>query len=149
VHRAAQIIEAIVPIVQARVTELGVKVYAHRRLSLDPTQDELPAISIDYGEDRRLEGSSLQAFDSVLSIEASAIVIGTEEASIRTQLLDLREQIHIAIMADPRLGLPEVVIATVPGDVIAPIIDVEGELLAGELTTTWHVRYRMNLSDPG
>jgi hypothetical protein len=146
-HRAAQIVDAIASIVQDRVRKLGVKVYAHRRLSLDPEQDELPAISIDYGEDRRGE-QQLQMIASMLAVETTAIAIGSEEAQLRRQLLDYRAEVHLALMADPRLGLPDVVVTTSYGGAAAPIFDYTGELLAGELTATWLVIYRMNILDP-
>lgn len=148
-HRAEQILEAVAALVRARVEASGVKVYTHRRLSLDPEQDELPGISIDYGEDRRSDNNSvLGRITSLLTVECTAVVMEALEADVRAKLLELRAQIHRAVMADPRLGLPDVVSSTFYGGAAAPGVDEAGELIAGELTSLWLVLYDMSLSDP-
>lgn len=150
-HRAAEILDAVAALVLARVNasgNSGVKVFTHRRFTLDPEQDELPAISIDYGEDRPAESRSLSSIGSVLSVECTAIVMSPHEDELREKLLELRAEIHRAVMANPRLGLPDVVVSTFYGGAGAPAIEAEGEQLVGALTSTWLVRYQMSLSDP-
>jgi len=132
-HRAQIILEAIA---------------GHRRFSLDPEQDELPAITIDFGEDRRADSSVLSSITSQLSVECTAVVMASLEADLRTRLLELRAEIHRAVMANHRLGLPDVVSTTFYGGAGAPAIDADGEQFVGELTSTWLVLYEMSLSDP-
>jgi hypothetical protein len=152
VHRAAQILEAVASLVRARLdasgSHSGVKVFTHRRFTLDPEQDELPAISVDYGEDRRADSSVLSAISSTLTVECTAVVVAPLEYDLRTKLLELRAEIHRAVMANHRLGLPDVVSTTFYGGASAPAIDADGEHLVGELTSTWLVLYEMSLSDP-
>ena len=147
-HRAQTIIEAISALVLARVGPSGVKVFTHRRFTLDPEQDELPSISIDYGEDRRSDNSVLGKITSVLSVECTAVVVSPREDELREKLLELRAEIHRAVMANANLGLPDFVSTTFYGGAGAPGIDAEGEQLVGELTSTWLVLYEMSLSDP-
>ena len=146
-HRAAQVIDAIAALVLARVGP-SVKVFTHRRFTLDPEQDELPAITVDYGEDRKADSSTLGSITSLLSVECTAVVVAPLEADLRATLLELRAQIHRAVMANHRLGLPDIVSTTFYGGASAPGIDAEGEQLVGELTSTWLVLYDMSLSDP-
>jgi len=147
VHRAQQIIDAVAALVRARVEASGVKVFTHRRFTLDPDQDELPAISVDYGEDRKAETTTLGSIDSVIEIQCTAVVASSLEDELRSKLLDLRAEIHRAVMANHRLGLL-FVSTTYYGGASAPAIDAEGEQLVGELTSTWLVLYEMSLSDP-
>lgn len=147
-HRAAQVVDAIAALVRARVEASGVHVYTHRRLSLDPEQDELPGISIDYGEDRRSDSNSvLGLISSVLTVECTAVVVAPLEAEVRAQLLELRAEIHRAVMANPRLGLPDFVSTTFYGGAEKPGFAV-GAQIAGELTSSWLVHYEMSLTDP-
>ena len=147
-HRAEQVLDAVAYLVRARVEASGVKVFTHRRFTLDPEQDDLPAITIDYGEDRKADSSVLGRITSLLSVECTAVVMAPLEADLRATLLELRAQIHRAVMTDQHLGLPDVVSATFYGGAGAPAVDADGEQLVGELTSTWLVLYEMSLSDP-
>lgn len=147
-HRAEQILTAVTAAIAARVEKTGVKVYTHRRLSLDPEQDELPAISVDYGEDRRADSQTLGTIASFLSVEVTAIVAKQTEPEAREQLLELRAEIHRAVMANPKQGIPDVVVSTYYGGAAAPEVDTDGEQIVAALTSTWIVHYRMDLADP-
>lgn len=148
-HRADQIIEAIAALVRARVEgPLGCKVYTHRRLSLDPEQDEIPAISVDFGEDTPAV-QSIGFIDSILTVPVTAIAREPTEPELREKLLELRREVHIAILADVKLGLPSFVIQAAYGGAEAPDVDVSGDMTAGTLTSNWLVHYRMNFTDPG
>lgn len=148
-HRADQIIDAIVTAISAQVYATGVKVFAHRRYSLAADQDELPAISVDFGEDNPVDVDETGGyFDSLLSVPITSIVALPEEADVRAELLDLRRQSHIALMSDRTVGL-SFVINTHYGGAEPPEIDVDGDLVVGSLTGVWIVYYRMNISDPG
>lgn len=146
-HRAQTVLDAVAALVRARVEASGVKVFTHRRYTLDPEQDELPAISVDYGEDRKADTRTLNSIDSVLEVQCTTVVQSPHEDDLRSKLLDLRAEIHRAVMANHRLGLA-FVSTTYYGGASAPLLDEEGEYLQGELTSTWLVLYEMSLSDP-
>ena len=108
----------------------------------------LPAISVDFGEDNPAQELTGGYFDSLLSCQITAIVARPEEQDVRTELLDLRRQIHKAIAADRTLGL-SFVVNTHYGGTDAPEIDVTGDVVVGALMSAWNVYYRMNIADPG
>lgn len=147
-HRADQILTAVRDAIAARVEASGVRVYTHRRLSLDPEQDELPAITVDYGEDRRADSQTLGKIASDLFVEVTAIVAKPTEPEAREKLLELRAEIHRAVMASPKQGIPDVVVSTFYGGAAAPEVDTDGEQIVAALVSTWIVRYRMELADP-
>lgn len=146
-HRAQQIVDALVSLIDTQVASKGVKVYAHRRLSLSQDQDELPAISVDFGEDdAQLEDN--RDFHSLLDCEITSIVVGYDETDLKTQLLDYRRDSHIAITADRTLGLSFVTRALYAG-ANEPEYVTDGEMFIGSLTSVWGVAYRMDIDDPG
>lgn len=149
-HRAEQIVDAVVSAIRSSAPST-VKVYAHRRLSLAEDQDELPAISVDFGEDQPFDddGASNMAFiDSLLNINITAIVSGAEERDLKADLLRHRREVHVSLMSDRTLGLGFVVDTRYLG-ADSPEIDTDGEFLVGSLTSTWAIHYRMNIADPG
>lgn len=147
-HRADQVLNAIVTAITAAVQPTGVKVFAHRRLTLLADQDELPAISVDFGEDNPAQELTGGYFDSLLSCQITAVAVAREEADLKTELLDLRRRIHVALMADRTLGL-SFVVNTHYGGTEAPQIDASVDPIVGELVSVWNVYYRMNIADPG
>lgn len=147
-HRALQIIDAVAGLVRARVEAGGTKVFTHRRYSLAGDQDELPAISVDFGEDQRADSVFIGAIDSVLAVQVTAVSQDPDEKALRLKLMELRTESHRAVMADQRLGIGSVVVTTFYGGASAPDIGTDGEQHVGELTSTWLVRYRMAPTDP-
>lgn len=147
-HRAGQVIEAVASILSARVLPKGHKVYTHRRISLASEEDQLPAHSVDFGEDQRAESKFIGTIDSVLTVITTVVATAADEQALRTLLLDLRREQHRAVMADPKLGLAFVV-NTLYGGAEAPEILTDGEELVGVLASSWLVHYRMNPQDPG
>lgn len=142
-HRADQVIDAAAALIDTQAS--GVTVYTHNRFSLFGA--ELPAISVDYGEDTPIE--QVTGFiDSLLSLQITGVAVSPDEADVREELLRLRRDAHIALMADETLGLAFVVTTTY-GGANAPEIDTSGEVVVGALTSIWQVYYRMNLTDPG
>ena len=145
-HRAAQIVDAIDGLIRARVSAAGVKVFKHTRTRLDYEQDELPAISIDYGEDSPDVGATLNELASVLTVEFNAVAQAPIEAELHDTLMELRAEIHVALMANFNLGL-QFVEWTQYGPVDAPDINQEGETITGSLKSRWLIHYSMG-SDP-
>lgn len=146
-HRVEQIIEAFAALVDANFNG---SVYIHRALSLSEEEGELPAISIDFGEDSPLDddgASNLAFLDSLVSVMATIYTRGSEEIEVRRALMAARTAMHIAIMADRTLGL-SFVVDTRYGGADEPEINAETEYLAGRLVCRWAVHYRMNITDP-
>lgn len=149
-HRAEQIIDAIANAIGSFSGYTG-EVYKHRAQSLAHEQAELPATSVDFGEDSSVEddgASNLSFLDSLLTVETTIFVSEAEESDARTKLLDMRRSIHRALMADRSLGLV-FVIDTRYGGADAPEINAETESMIGRLACRWAVHYRMNITDPG
>lgn len=146
-HRADQIIEAVAEIVRAQIGPAGANVFTHHRESLAGEQGQIPAISVDFGPDDP-EPENTQYIDSTLTVMVTAIAQASDVASVRRVLLGLRRKTHVALMADPKLGL-EFVIVTNYGPVSAPNVDTSGAVAVGSLAAAWLVTYRMNVLDPG
>ena len=147
-HRADQIIDAIVSAVAGQVSDTGVHVFAHRRLLLEVEQDELPAISVDFGQDERAETVIIGKLGSLLTVETTAVVARPDETEAKQELLNLRAEIHKAIMSAPRLGMPAFVVDTLYAGANPPEYDTEGDLIVGTYTSLWQVYYTMNSADP-
>jgi hypothetical protein len=147
-HTVEQILEAVASAVRARVSASGQKVYIHRRLSLSLEQDELSAHSVDYAEDERVDTQFFGVSDSELSVQTTAMTAASSESEVRSALLNMRREQHIAIMSNPRLGI-SVVVDTTYGGAEAPEIDTDGEFVVGALTSVWRVHYQTPITDPG
>lgn len=152
-HRAEQIIDAIVALIkaQANLPVNAGNVYAHRTLSLADDQGEMPAITVNIGDDQPSnEGGTdnLAFIDSLLSVSIVGYAIESTEEEVKSQLMDQRRRVHQALMADDSLALP-FVIATRYGGAAAPEMDATTERIAGSMESRWHISYRMNFTDPG
>lgn len=152
--RAQQIIDAIAALVTAQVQASGVKVYTHRRLMLDLEQDELQAISVDYGPDT-VDDTSNSALYWSLSVPVTGIFIAPLESTVRIGLLQQRRDIHRAIMAAPANGIPfkitlglSFVVNVLPLNAQEPEVDVSGENVIGALTSEYRVIYTTPINDP-
>lgn len=152
-HRADQIIDAIVSALQAQASLQvpSANIYAHRSLSLSEDQGELPAITVNFGEDdpvSDLGTDNLAFIDSLLAITITGFAVDPDEPVTRKALLSQRRYIHAAIMADQTLGLSFVIGARYAG-AGAPELDSSSEIIAGSLESRWQILYRMDIADPG
>ena len=148
-HRAAQIIDAVAAAITATAPS-GHKVFTHRRESLSEEQDELPAHSVDFGEDQPVEAGSTHldgTIGSLLTVNVTSVTTAVEEHLLRALLLEMRAEVHVAIKRTQDLELP-FVIDTHYGGANPPEVDVSGDTLVGELTSVWGVRYEMPLHSP-
>ncbi len=143
-HRADQIIAAVVSALESSAS-LTAAVYAHRALPLSEDESELPAVSVTFGEDAP-DAQISQLIYSTLDVQTTAYCAGDDEAAVRTALLELRAQIHIAVMTSTRLGLSFVHLVNY-GGAAAPEIEI-GERTFGALRSSWRVRYEMDYDDP-
>lgn len=148
-HRADKIIVAAAAIIRDRAEPKGIHVYEHRRMSLDPESDELPAISVDYGPDEPADQETTHFIDSLLTVRTTSIVASFDEFELRRQLLDLRREAHVALLENERLGLDFIVSATYGGAEEPEFGSTQAGKLIGALTSNWIFYYRMNRFDPG
>jgi hypothetical protein len=146
-HRAEQIIDAAV----ATIPETAQRVFKHRRDSLSEEEQEVPATSVDEGEDLPLDddgASNFKLIDSQLTVETTAFAREATEEECKAKLSELRVINHMAMMAGDRtLGLA-FVIDVKYGGADAPEITRAGEVFAGKRTSRWLVHYRMSVADP-
>ncbi len=139
-HRANQILQA----VKTRLTGLattGANIYQSRAYAIE----NLPAINIRYAGDQPLTTNN-QTQDSKLNINVE-IFTKKQESQLDAELLQIRKEIQIAIMADPTLGLP-FVIDCEPVGMGAPDYDTEDQAIAYAVAQ-YEIIYRSNLLDPG
>lgn len=149
-HRAEQIVDAVVTLLQASTT-LGIpapSVYPLRTFSLAEDQGELPAVCVNFGDDNPADDyRSLEDVASALEVITTSYVLADEEPDLKRALLDLRKEIHKAIVADSTLGL-SFVLSIAYGGAAKPETDSFGERLAGSQDSRWIVTYSMNPADP-
>jgi hypothetical protein len=153
-HRADQIIDAVATALQNASTALAIpaaNIFSHRELSLSDEQGELPAATVNFGEDEptsEFGADNLAYIDSVLAVTITTFAVGNDEASVRRTLMAQRRQVHVALMSDQELGLT-FIIGPRYGGAAAPEINATTEKVIGSLETTWRYFYRMNITDPG
>ncbi len=150
-HRAEQIVEAVATAIRARLGPKGWHVYTHRADTLDPEQDEMPAISVDIGPLSVDDGEDVDVdwLDCTLSMPILVMQSGTDEKSVRASLFDGVSQIQIALKADISLGLsPDFIVALSVLGWDEPAIDAGVSPLVGNLQSNWAVKFRMHKEDP-
>ena len=148
-HRAQQIVDAAA---SALAATNAATVYTHRRLTLSELDFEIPAFVVDIGADLPLNDygyTNAALIDSRLELQVVGVAQGATEAEIIPTLLELRRQIHIAMLAaaDHTLGLGFVLAVRYAGAEM-PNVNVDGNRLAGSILSRWFIDYRMNLGDP-
>jgi hypothetical protein len=147
-HRAEQIVDALVTLIQAQVEALGAKVYAHRRTSLDPEQDEMPAISVDVGEDQPADWKGLDTLGSAFNVHVTHIATGAREEDARGAIMDLREKTEALLLshrrapAGQKLGLTFVYSIQYDGAGELESL-TEGELYVAGVLAKWTVAYQL------
>lgn len=149
-HRADQIIDAVVAFIALEV-DSDVSVYAHNRLSLSAEQDQVPAISVDFGEDVPYTGDGAGTLDgtieSLLTVNITCLATAPLEELLRRQLLALRASAHRGVKATRDLGL-SFVTRTFYGGANPPEIDASVDPIIGELVCPWGVLYETSETDP-
>jgi hypothetical protein len=145
-HRAEQVIDALVAL---QPVSDGQR-FKNRTLSLSADDLELPAAVVSIGEDSPLDddgASNLAFLDSLLTADCELVVQASNEEDAASDLMDLRRDQHVAIMADRSLGLSFVIDTRYQG-ASAPEFEQLAEFTAARMTTRWLVHYRMNIADP-
>lgn len=146
-HRVEQVVQAIASTIATAVEPEGINVYTHRRLSLAGGEDELPGISVDYGDLDPVGEENNLTIDGYLTVLITAVFESDDEAEVRVQLTELQAKAHVAINADETLGLGFVFTTTWAGWE-APEFATDGESIIGRLTAPWVVHLRMNHGNP-
>ena len=143
-HRAEQIVDAAKTLLDVSAT-LGV-LYRNRQLSLSEASNEIPATSVNIGDDEPVSALGADNFsfvDSLLTLSVVHISSQATEDLVVDELMNMRAAAYAVMMADRSLGL-SFVIDTRYGGAAAPEISDEGGELCGRLVTTWFVHYRMS-----
>lgn len=150
-HRAEQIINAIVTRIQDSLT-IGIapeNVFPNRTLSLSEKSDEIPAVTVNGGDDNTAPeytemsgeiGSEFEIFTTIYAIE-------TTEALLKSLLYTKRAEIQKAIRPPDNLGLP-FVLKVEYGGAAAIENDITGEMHAGKYELRWLVTYHADETDP-
>jgi len=140
-HRAEAIFNQVVTTITGLVTT-GSRVHKSRVYAVD----KFPAINVFLGSEVNPQYSSAY-IDSDLNITTKILVKITED-SLVTDLLKIRREIHVAMMADPTLGL-SYVIDCLPVEMSEPQISDEQETPTATVDIKWLIRYRTPINDPG
>jgi len=144
-HRVQQILDAAAAVCIAN-PNLVALTEVNRIRSLAEEEQELPALTINYGPDAPDESETFESLGSSLEMVFTAYCAGDTEQEVLTTLLQMRSQVHISLMADMSLGLLFLWEIRY-GGADAPIV-VQGERTLGALTCRWNARYQMDNGDP-
>lgn len=144
-HPVETIVERVADLFRSNGDLLG-DTYVHRILSLDEDTDELPATSVTYGDDAP-QTDNMAFLESLLTVRVIAFAVNVEEAPLRSALIEMRRQQHIALQADHTLGL-DFVSDCRYGGATDPQIILKAQF-CGAYESRWHVLYRMSRTNPG
>jgi len=144
-HRVQQILNAAGAVLAANPS-LRATVEVNRVRSLSEEQQELPALTVNYGADVPDESESFEGLGSAVEILLSAFCAGDSETEVLERLLELRSQSHLALMANMSLGL-SFLWEIRYGGADAPVLQ-QGERMLGAQTSRWSARYLMDNDDP-
>lgn len=109
--------------------------------------DGAPALTLEQGADQIVdEVDNIAVVDRLLSVRIIAHVKTGDQFD--TALNAIREEVHIAMMANRQQGLPGVVIDTLPAGDDAPELEAL-EKNVGTQVMNFAIMYRHSLTDPG
>lgn len=152
-HRAEQVIDTVVSLLQDAAIVSSNNVFAHRSLSLAEDQGEIPAICVNFGEDNRLDEFGHDSddddaeIDSVLTVNLTLYVKDVDEPKVKLELMRIRAAVHVALLTDPTLG-EEFIVVTRYGGASEPTLDSSSESIVGMMVTPFLVHYRMAAANP-
>lgn len=114
---------------------------------------KLPAISLFMGDDQITSEyqTGLIDWDLILKIESTVMLDSaytTLDNTLETQLNTIREEIHLALMADPTLGLAFVIDIS-PSIAAEPILSGEGAEATATQSLEYVISYRSSRTDIG
>lgn len=152
-HRAEQVLDAIASRLRAHsaLQIAAENIFVHRSLSLAEDQGEIPAGTVNAGDDEPAEDYGTMDGDgeiaSTLEVETGVFLSATDEVTLKQALFAARTEVHRAINPDETLGL-SFVLKVEYGGAQKLEIDTDGEQCIGKQEHRWLVTYHMNASDP-
>lgn len=147
-HRGLQVLDGVKQLLVTNGT-WGSNVYLGQAWPLK--KSDLPAALIAIGDDvpiSDLGTDNMSFIDSFLSVSVVIRATAKDEATLLEALFEGRKQAHIALMADPTLGISFVTDCRYQG-AAKPINNDNSDAIISDYETRWVVRYRMNYLDPG
>ena len=144
--RVEQLIDALVTTLEGDAAITPGTVHRSRAAAFADT--ELPAYNILIGQDVPLDdlGASNVAFIDWAQIIYVDCYAKSIAAQIDNVFLDMRRNVHRALMADATQGL-NFVWTTIPQGAEQPVIDNSGEQKTMVYRTNWEFRLRTSISD--
>ena len=145
-HRATQIF-ARFGVLLNNLATTGANIFPHRGYALAENVNN--ALTTRLGPDMPVadEGYTNIGFMDMDLIIHVRIHARTTEANLDDQLMLIRKEIHIALMADHTLGLA-FVLDIIPAGMDEPSYESDGEKPTIAADTHWKVRYRHSITDP-
>lgn len=139
-HRAESIMQAVTTNVTG-LTTTGARVSRGRAYPVS----EVPALTVEMGQD-------VVALQNIAYIDRDLEIIITahckQTAQYDTTLNLIREEVHVALMASRSQGLVYV-LDTMPVGDDAPELSGDGDQPISRLRSTWRIRYRHAVTNPG
>ena len=138
-HKAIQVLDAVVTLLTGLATT-GANIKKSRAYAVQTT----PAITVGLGAETVRQ--FLPAFiDRELNIEIDIHVKATE-TTLDNSIQQVRKEIFIALMADPKIGL-DFVIEIEPVSTAEAVINSDSEYPTALVSETWRVIYRHSITD--
>jgi len=140
-HRAESIMQAVVTNVTG-LTTTSTRVSRGRAYPIS----DVPALTVEMGQD-------VVALQNLSYIDRDLDIVITGHAKQTTQydttLNLIREEVHIALMANRQQGLTNYVLDTMPVGDGAPELSGDGDQPISRQRMTWRIRYRHSVTNPG
>ena len=142
-HRAETIMAAVLTKV-TNLTTTSTRVSRGRAYPVDGAA--MPALTLEQGVDE-VDLQNIAFIDRELNflIIAHVKTNGTTETILNL----IREEVHIALMADRTQGLTNIVLDTMPLGDEAPDISGDSNQSVARLRMNWRIKYRHAVTNPG
>ncbi len=149
-HRAEQIADALATALRASTNSAipADSIYVHRTLSLAEDQGELPAITVNVGDDAPApEFATMDQVASRLEVITTGYAIDESEEALKRKLFAMRSAVHAELVVNSALGLTFILALGYAG-APAPVIDSSTESFCGSYEWRWEIVYWMDEDDP-
>ena len=140
-HRAELIMAAVLTNVTG-LTTTGARVSRGRAYPVETT----PALTVESGNDQ-IVVQNLSFIDREMDVLITAHVKTTGQYDTTLNLI--REQVHIALMANRSQGLISVIIDTMPVGDEAPELTGDADKPTARQRMNWRIKYRHAVTNPG
>ena len=140
-HRAESIMAAVLANITGLATT-GTRVTRGRPYPLV----NVPALTLEMGDDL-ITMQNIRFIDRELNINITAHI--KTSAQYDTLLNTIREQVHIALMANRTQGLPAYVLDTLPLGESSPELSGDADEPTAQQLHRWQIKYRHDVFNPG